>query len=57
MRRVDVVTDREEMRARAWRSIVAGGRKGGNQVCLLVAQFKRVSERYKAPTERFNHNE
>ena len=23
MRRVDVVTDREEMRARAWRSIVA----------------------------------
>ena len=57
MRRVDVVTEREEMRARAWRSIVAGGRKGGNQVCLLVAQFKRVSERYKAPTERFNHNE
>ena len=28
MSRVDVVTDREETRARAWRSIFAGGRRG-----------------------------
>ena len=36
MRRVDVVRDREETRAMAWRSILAEGGRKGDKVCWLV---------------------
>lgn len=36
MRRVEVVKEREETRIRAWTSIFAGGKRGGDEVCWLV---------------------
>ena len=45
MRSVDVVRDREEMRARPWRSISPeGGRTRGDEVYWLVEQVQIVSE-------------
>ncbi len=42
MRRVDVVRDREETKAKAWRSIFAeGGRKDGLLVSRLIADSIR----------------
>lgn len=55
MRRVDVVRDREETRTRAWRSIFAGGRKGGEKVCWLVDLLWIVSETYTVPTNEIKN--
>ena len=56
MRRVDVVRDREETRARVWRSIFAeGGRKGGEKVCWLVDLLWIVSETYTVPTNEIKN--